>query len=399
MGAKSAGNRREILKNIFSGTLINMQPTTPLTLYKSALAAGEFQADDIQLQAVTRLEGIYHALNHPPAAKTTAPSGLLGRLFGKSSAKPTLRPAQGLYMWGGVGRGKTWLMDLFFQTLPGDRKLRLHFHRFMLRVHQQLTELQGQENPLEIIADNFKAETDVLCFDEFFVSDITDAMLLATLLQALFARGITLIATSNIPPDNLYRNGLQRARFLPAIDLIKEYCDVLNVDAGIDYRLRTLTQANLLLSPAGEETTDAMHSMLGKLTGNHSGSAETKPVLEVNHRPMQAIAAVDGVLAVEFHTLCEEARSQLDYIALSKIYHSVLLHNVPVMGADSENAARRFLALVDEFYERHVKLVISAAVPMFEIYQGERLKFEYQRCLSRLQEMQSEEYLKRPHLP
>jgi cell division protein ZapE len=269
----------------------------------------------------------------------------------------------------------------------------------MLRVHEELTQLQGQEDPLEVIADRFKAETDVLCFDEFFVSDITDAMLLATLLQALFARGITLIATSNIPPDLLYRNGLQRARFLPAIDLIKEYCDVLNVDAGIDYRLRTLTQANLWLSPAGEETTDAMHSMLGKLTGNHSGSAETKPVLEVNHRPMQAIAAVDGVLAVEFHTLCEEARSQLDYIALSKIYHSVLLHNVPVMGADSENAARRFLALVDEFYERHVKLVISAAVPMFEIYQGERLKFEYQRCLSRLQEMQSEEYLKLPHLP
>src|SRR5471030_586419 len=376
-----------------------MQETTPLTLYKSALEAREFQADEIQLQAVTRLEAIYHALNTIPAVKIAAPAGLLGRLFGKSNAKTPQRPVQGLYMWGGVGRGKTWLMDLFFQTLPGERKLRLHFHRFMLRVHQQLTELQGQEDPLEIIADSFKAETDVLCFDEFFVSDITDAMLLATLLQALFARGITLIATSNIPPDNLYRNGLQRARFLPAIDLIKEYCDVMNVDAGIDYRLRTLTQANLWLSPAGEETTDAMHSMLGKLTGNHSGSAETKPVLEVNHRPMQAIAAVDGVLAVEFHTLCEEARSQLDYIALSKIYHSVLLHNVPVMGADSENAARRFLALVDEFYERHVKLVISAAVPMFEIYQGERLKFEYQRCLSRLQEMQSEEYLKRPHLP
>src|SRR5471030_336826 len=376
-----------------------MQETTPLTLYKSALEAREFQADEIQLQAVTRLEAIYHALQSLPAAKIATPAGLLGRLFGKNSAKTPQRPVQGLYMWGGVGRGKTWLMDLFFQTLPGERKLRLHFHRFMLRVHQQLTELQGQEDPLEIIADSFKAETDVLCFDEFFVSDITDAMLLATLLQALFARGITLIATSNIPPDNLYRNGLQRARFLPAIDLIKEYCDVMNVDAGIDYRLRTLTQANLWLSPAGEETTDAMHSMLGKLTGNHSGSAETKPVLEVNHRPMQAIAAVDGVLAVEFHTLCEEARSQLDYIALSKIYHSVLLHNVPVMGADSENAARRFLALVDEFYERHVKLVISAAVPMFEIYQGERLKFEYQRCLSRLQEMQSEEYLKRPHLP
>lgn len=378
-----------------------MQPKSPLILYQNAVDAGEFQPDAVQKQAVAQLDAIYQALSAlcAPAAQPASRGGLLGRLFGKASVKTAQRPVQGLYMWGGVGRGKTWLMDLFFHSLPGERKLRLHFHRFMLRVHEELTQLQGQEDPLEVIADRFKAETDVLCFDEFFVSDITDAMLLATLLQALFARGITLIATSNIPPDLLYRNGLQRARFLPAIDLIKEYCDVLNVDAGIDYRLRTLTQANLWLSPAGEETTDAMHSMLGKLTGNHSGSAETKPVLEVNHRPMQAIAAVDGVLAVEFHTLCEEARSQLDYIALSKIYHSVLLHNVPVMGADSENAARRFLALVDEFYERHVKLVISAAVPMFEIYQGERLKFEYQRCLSRLQEMQSEEYLKRPHLP
>lgn len=373
-----------------------MQPTTPLTLYKSALAAGEFQTDDIQLQAVTRLEVIYHALNTSPAAKTATPGGLLSRLFGKNSAKDTLRPVQGLYMWGGVGRGKTWLMDLFFQTLPGERKLRLHFHRFMLRVHQQLTALQGQENPLETIADSFKAETDVLCFDEFFVSDITDAMLLATLLQALFARGITLIATSNIPPDDLYRNGLQRARFLPAIDLIKEYCDVMNVDSGIDYRLRTLTQANLWLTPLQPETAAAMRHIFDKLAGQED---EVNPLLQVNHRPLQAMASGDGVLAVEFHTLCEEARSQLDYIALSKIYHSVLLHNVPVMGLKDENAARRFLALVDEFYERRVKLVISAQTPMYEIYQGERLKFEYQRCLSRLQEMQSEEYLRMPHLP
>lgn len=378
-----------------------MQSKSPFILYQNAVDAGEFQPDAVQKQAVAQLDAIYQALTAHPAAisEPARRGGLFGRLFGKTPEKIGQRPVQGLYMWGGVGRGKTWLMDLFFHSLPGERKLRLHFHRFMLRVHEELTQLQGQEDPLELIADRFKAETDVLCFDEFFVSDITDAMLLATLLQALFARGITLIATSNIPPDLLYRNGLQRARFLPAIELIKEYCDVLNVDAGIDYRLRTLTQANLWLSPADTETAEAMHSMLGKLTGNHGGSANARPVLEVNHRPMQAIAAVDGVLAVEFHTLCEEARSQLDYIALSKIYHSVLLHNVPVMGADSENAARRFLALVDEFYERHVKLVVSAAVPMFEIYQGERLKFEYQRCLSRLQEMQSEEYLKRAHLP
>ncbi|MDT3252943.1 cell division protein ZapE [Serratia sp. root2] len=375
-----------------------MQALSPLSRYQQALEAGEYQADEVQRQAVIRLEGIYLALQQIPAASVPA-GGLRGkfsRWLGKGDETASRRPVQGLYMWGGVGRGKTWLMDMFFHSLPGERKLRLHFHRFMLRVHEELTELQGQENPLEIIADGFKAQTDVVCFDEFFVSDITDAMLLATLLQALFARGITLVATSNIPPDDLYRNGLQRARFLPAIALINDYCDVMNVDAGIDYRLRTLTQAHLYLTPLDSQTRDTMDRMFIKLAGK---AGEAAPVLQVNHRPLQAIRAVDGVLAVDFHTLCEEPRSQLDYIALSKLYHSVMLYNVQVMGPLKENTARRFLALVDEFYERHVKLVIAAEASMFDIYQGERLKFEYQRCLSRLQEMQSEEYLKLPHLP
>ncbi len=375
-----------------------MQAQSPLSRYQQALDAGEYQADAVQRQAVTQLDQIYQALQQVPTVSAPAGGlrGKLNRFLGKSSETAKQRPVQGLYMWGGVGRGKTWLMDMFFHSLPGERKLRLHFHRFMLRVHEELTELQGQENPLEIIADGFKAQTDVLCFDEFFVSDITDAMLLATLLQALFARGITLVATSNIPPNDLYRNGLQRARFLPAIDLINQFCDVMNVDAGIDYRLRTLTQAHLYLTPLDDQTRQTMDRMFVKLAGKEG---EAAPVLQVNHRPLQAIRAVDGVLAVDFHTLCEEARSQLDYIALSRLYHSVILYNVRVMGPLKENTARRFLALVDEFYERHVKLVIAAEVSMFDIYQGERLKFEYQRCLSRLQEMQSEEYLKLPHLP
>ncbi|MFT2789431.1 cell division protein ZapE [Serratia sp. T13T92] len=376
-----------------------MQAQSPLSRYQQALDAGEYQADAVQRQAVTQLDQIYQALQQlpaPAAANAGKRRNLLSRWLGKSEEITAQRPVQGLYMWGGVGRGKTWLMDLFFHSLPGDRKLRLHFHRFMLRVHEELTELQGQENPLEIVADGFKAQTDVLCFDEFFVSDITDAMLLATLLQALFARGITLVATSNIIPDNLYRNGLQRARFLPAIDLINEYCDVMNVDAGIDYRLRTLTQAHLYLTPLNQQTQDTMDHIFLKLAG-HAG--EEAPVLQINHRPMPTLRAVEGVLAIDFHTLCEEPRSQLDYIALSRLYHSVMLYNVRIMGPLKENTARRFLALVDEFYERHVKLVIAAEASMFEIYQGEQLKFEFQRCLSRLQEMQSEEYLKLPHLP
>ncbi|MCC8378422.1 cell division protein ZapE [Xenorhabdus sp. PB30.3] len=378
-----------------------MSPITPSSLYQTALSEGQYQPDEVQRNTVARLDMIYHELvqNLAKNAAHSDGSGGLKSLWNKllgRSLKDNIRPVQGLYMWGGVGRGKTWLMDMFFQSLPTERKLRLHFHRFMLRVHEELTELQGHENPLEIVADGFKAQTDILCFDEFFVSDITDAMILGTLLEALFRRGIALVATSNIPPDQLYRNGLQRARFLPAIEQIKKYCDVMNVDAGIDYRLRTLTQAHIYLTPLSAESRQEMHQVFLRLAGREG---EPTPVLEINHRDMPAINSVDGVLAIDFKTLCEDPRSQRDYIALSKIYHTVLLHDVPIMTKLDESAGRRFIALVDEFYERHVKFIINAEAPMEGIYQGELLRFEYQRCLSRLQEMQSEEYLQRPHLP
>lgn len=373
-----------------------MQSVTPTSQYLKALNEGSHQPDDVQKEAVSRLEIIYQELinSTPPAPRTSGLMARVGKLWGKrEDTKHT--PVRGLYMWGGVGRGKTWLMDLFYQSLPGERKQRLHFHRFMLRVHEELTALQGQTDPLEIIADRFKAETDVLCFDEFFVSDITDAMLLGGLMKALFARGITLVATSNIPPDELYRNGLQRARFLPAIDAIKQHCDVMNVDAGVDYRLRTLTQAHLWLSPLNDETRAQMDKLWLALAG---AKRENSPTLEINHRPLATMGVENQTLAVSFTTLCVDARSQHDYIALSRLFHTVMLFDVPVMTRLMESEARRFIALVDEFYERHVKLVVSAEVPLYEIYQGDRLKFEFQRCLSRLQEMQSEEYLKREHL-
>lgn len=374
-----------------------MQSLTPTSRYLSALNEGSHQPDDVQKEAVSRLDRIYQQI--VTKEQSVPQSGGLMAKFGKLLGKrepTTLTPVRGLYMWGGVGRGKTWLMDLFYQSLPGERKQRLHFHRFMLRVHEELTKLQGHSDPLEIVADRFKAETDVLCFDEFFVSDITDAMLLGGLMKALFARGITLVATSNIPPDELYRNGLQRARFLPAIDAIKQYCDIMNVDAGVDYRLRTLTQAHLWLSPLNEETRQQMDKLWQALAG---AKRTQSPTLEVNHRPLATLGVENQTLAVSFATLCVDARSQHDYIALSRLYHTVMLFDVPVMTPLMESEARRFIALVDEFYERHVKLVVSAAVPLYEIYQGERLKFEFQRCLSRLQEMQSEEYLKRQHMP
>ncbi len=374
-----------------------MQSLTPTSRYLSALNEGSHQPDDVQKEAVSRLDRIYQQIvtKEQSAPQSGGLMAKFGKLLGKRESI-ALTPVRGLYMWGGVGRGKTWLMDLFYQSLPGERKQRLHFHRFMLRVHEELTQLQGHSDPLEIVADRFKAETDVLCFDEFFVSDITDAMLLGGLMKALFARGITLVATSNIPPDELYRNGLQRARFLPAIDAIKQYCDIMNVDAGVDYRLRTLTQAHLWLSPLNEETQQQMDKLWLALAG---AKRTQSPTLEVNHRPLATLGVENQTLAVSFATLCVDARSQHDYIALSRLYHTVMLFDVPIMTPLMESEARRFIALVDEFYERHVKLVVSAAVPLYEIYQGERLKFEFQRCLSRLQEMQSEEYLKRQHMP
>ncbi|MCM7684734.1 cell division protein ZapE [Enterobacter bugandensis] len=374
-----------------------MQILSPASRYQLALNEGTHQPDDVQREAVNRLEMIYQALTAKPA-EVEQSGGLkaaFGRLLGKK-APQAQAPVRGLYMWGGVGRGKTWLMDLFYLSLPGERKQRLHFHRFMLRVHEELTALQGKSDPLEIVADRFKAETDVLCFDEFFVSDITDAMLLGGLMKALFARGITLVATSNIPPDELYRNGLQRARFLPAIDAIKQHCDIMNVDAGVDYRLRTLTQAHLWLSPLNADTAREMDKLWLALAG---ARRENAPTLEINHRPLPTLGVENQTLAVSFATLCVDARSQHDYIALSRLFHTVMMLDVPVMTRLMESEARRFIALVDEFYERHVKLVVSAEVPLYEIYQGERLKFEFQRCLSRLQEMQSEEYLKREHMP
>lgn len=375
-----------------------MQSLSPTSRYLTALKEGSHQPDDVQKEAVTRLDTIYQQLiaeQEPAAQQSGGLMAKFSKLLGKRDSA-SREPVRGLYMWGGVGRGKTWLMDLFYHSLPGERKQRLHFHRFMLRVHEELTSLQGQSDPLEIVADRFKAQTDVLCFDEFFVSDITDAMLLGGLMKALFARGITLVATSNIPPDELYRNGLQRARFLPAIEAIKQFCDVMNVDAGIDYRLRTLTQAHLWLSPLGEETAQQMDKLWLALAGAARSHA---PELEINHRPLATLGVENQTLAVSFATLCVDARSQHDYIALSRLFHTVMLFEVPVMTRLMENEARRFIALVDEFYERHVKLVVSAAAPLHEIYQGERVKFEFQRCLSRLQEMQSEEYLKREHMP
>ena len=287
-------------------------------------------------------------------------------------------------------------MDTFYDCLPFQNKMRVHFHRFMHRVHEEMKTLAGQSDPLKIIAKRFADETCIICFDEFFVSDITDAMILGTLFEELFSHNVTLVATSNIIPDELYRNGLQRARFLPAIKLINENCEVVNVDSGVDYRLRTLEQAEIFHHPLDQQATENLNRYFGQLAVESGTSAK---VIEINHRPLTTIQEADGVVHFEYSELCESARSQGDYMELSRVYHTVLLANVKQMSLDCDDAARRFIALVDEFYERKVKLIISAEVAMESLYSHGGLEFEFKRCLSRLQEMQSRDYLASEHLP
>ncbi len=376
----------------FPVALIRFNAMTPLKRYQNDIAENGFQRDEAQYQAVAALDNLYHAIVEFQSAPTPQLTKWQ-KLMGKKAQLP--QPPKGLYFWGGVGRGKTYLMDAFFDTLPTERKMRVHFHRFMYRVHDELKCLGDVENPLSKVADQFKKEADVVCFDEFFVSDITDAMILATLLQEMFNRQMVLVATSNIEPQNLYRNGLQRARFLPAIDMILERCDVLNVDSGVDYRLRTLEQAEIYHHPLDEQATLNLNKYYQQLTGERKRIAHQ---IEVNHRNIDVIEASDGVLHASFAQLCQTMRSQNDYIEISRVYHTVLLADVQQMSGKIDDAARRFIALVDEFYERHVKLIISAEVPMDSLYTEGQLEFEFKRCLSRLTEMQSHEYLAREHL-
>lgn len=362
---------------------------TPQQKYQLDLQSPDFQFDAAQQHAVEQLQRLYDDFVSRPTQKTS----LFSKLFNK---KTESTPLLGLYFWGGVGRGKTYLVDTFYECLPTERKLRVHFHRFMHKVHDELKALAGAADPLEKVADHFKRDYDIICFDEFFVSDITDAMILGTLMQALFARGITLVATSNIEPDGLYRNGLQRARFLPAIALIKQHTEVVNVDSGIDYRLRTLQQAEIYHAPLDDKAEQNLQQYFLALSVEPRQSAGH---ITIAGRKLQYRAEADGIIWFDFSELCETMRSQYDYMELSKIYHTLLLSGARQMGQGNDDVARRFIALVDEFYERKVKLIISAEVPMEQLYTQGILSFEFRRCLSRLQEMQSQDYLALAHLP
>jgi cell division protein ZapE len=345
-------------------------------------------ADPAQLAAIEKLDELRARLLKPQPR-----AGIITGLLRRQLPRKTER---GLYFWGGVGRGKTFLMDLFYNSLPFKNKQRAHFHRFMQSVHEQLKKHAEQVNPLDAIADKIAVKTRIICFDELFVSDIADAMILGNLFTALFARGVVLVCTSNIPPDLLYKDGLQRARFLPAIKQIKQHTEVLNLDGGVDYRLRLLERA-LGWFDASADATRIEFDKLFEASAGEPGERNASFIL--NHRKLQAERRANNVIWFSFKQICDGPRGQEDYIELARCYHTVLLSDLPILDAVLENQTRRFISLVDEFYDRSVKLIISAHAPLAGIYRGSTFKFEFERTQSRLIEMQSREYLARPHRP
>lgn len=342
--------------------------------------------DASQAEAARLLNERHEELLRTPTSRP--PQGLIERL--KSRFAGTPEPVRGVYLWGGVGRGKTYLMDWFAESLPMPGKQRVHFHHFMRDVHDELAGLPRQPDPLEVLAEQRCRDLRVLCLDEFVVTDITDAMLLYGLLRAFFARGITLVTTSNTPPDRLYRNGLQRQLFLPAIELIQHHTHVFELDGGTDYRLRTLAEAGVYYH-AGEGDAEAhLADTFGRLTGGHLEHVDS---LHINDRDIPVRRMGGDVVWFDFDVLCGGARATSDYIEIAREFHTVLLSSVPRLTPIQDAAARRFLHLVDELYDRRVKLILSAEVPLGELYGGELHDFAFARLESRLTEMQSTRYL------
>jgi cell division protein ZapE len=360
--------------------------------YEAALIRQGYAADPAQLRAIARLDELARRLRTRAARRPSLLARWIDRLHGPANGATVER---GVYLWGDVGRGKTFLMDLFHAHL-GVPARREHFHRFMKDVHARLRELRDTPEPLDRVAADMTRDARVLCLDELFVSDIADAMLLAGLFTALVERGVTLVFTSNAPPAELYRDGLQRQRFLPAIALLERHTEVVAVDAGNDYRLRQLEKAPLYLDAAGPGAVASLAQRFTELAGVGPGEPG---VVVVEDRPIPYRAATDEVIWFDFAALCDGPRSQADYVEIARDYHTVLVAGVPCLDATQENPARRFIALVDEFYDRGVKLVLSAYAPVDRLYAGERLRFEFERTRSRLAEMQTHAYLARPHKP
>ncbi len=359
------------------------------------VAAQRFEFDAGQREAAGRLDRLSEALGEDSLAdKLRARFPRLSNQW--LPGAPPQSQTRGIYLWGGVGRGKTLLMDWFYDSLRTARRERSHFYRFMRHVHSELRSATGREDPLEIVAQRLAERARVICLDEFLVADIADAMILGGLIEGLFRRGVTLVATSNTPPQDLYKDGLQRQRFLPAIDLLQTHMEVVHLDGVIDYRLRRLEQAPTYLDSALAGTAAQLQRSFAALAG---ASAAGPTVLTIEERPLAALAVGAGIVWFEFAELCAGPRSQNDYIELARMYPAVFVSNIPVFTHDDENAARRCIMLIDEFYDRRVKLVVSAAAPPAALYRGERLQAEFDRTASRLIEMQTQQYLAGEHRP
>src|SRR5581483_4926630 len=354
-------------------------PSTLSQRYAQGVGLREWQDDSAQ----RALLGEFDRLR----AQLSAPKSWLARLRDDTAPR-------GIYIWGAVGRGKTLLMDLFAQSLPQELVPRAHFHAFMLDVHARLRSLGERRDPLREVAAQLASRARVLCLDEFMVQDIGDAMILANLLRALFKQRVALVATSNTAPRDLYRDGLQRARFLPAIALIERHCQVLELASPHDWRLRALTHAPVYLTPPGVEAERALSALFDSLA---RGPARQGGALRINEREIPVRRAARAVAWFDFAALCEGPRGSADYVELAREFPAILISDVPQFTPLNEDAARRFVQLIDEIYDRRAKLALSAAAPAIELYDGKRLRAEFARTSSRLIEMQSVEYLAQPH--
>ncbi len=356
--------------------------------YEASLRSHGHERDVAQERIVDLLDDLRQRLHEH------RPQRGIRRLF-RREGSPADDIVRGAYLWGGVGRGKTFLMDLFFESLDVTDKKRIHFHRMMRDVHARMQALGNIEDPLDKVADDIALATRVLCFDEFFVSDIGDAMILGRLLTGLFERGVTLVATSNFHPDDLYEGGLQRQQFMPAIERLKEHTDIVHMEGDVDYRLRLLQQAGTYLTPDDDGTRDRLQDFFDD---SASSQIAADALLDVNGREIRAKLSAKGIAWFEFGDICDGPRSQNDYIEIARWYPTVIVSGIPKLGPNLEDQARRLIALVDEFYDRRVKLILSAAEPVDTLYAGQRLEFEFERTVSRLIEMQSTDYLAAPHL-
>lgn len=368
-------------------TTSELNPHAPgmIGAYAAALQAKDFDADPAQMQAVERLEALYQGLMHFKTAR--------GNKLRRMISPPGV--PRGVYFWGGVGRGKSFIMDCFFAAVPYKRKKRIHFHAFMHQIHAELRQHAGKADPLVPVSERIAKETRLLCFDEFHVSDIADAMILGRLLELLFEKGVIFVMTSNYPPDNLYPNGLQRMNFLPTIELIKRKMDIMPLDGGQDYRLRKLEVMPVYHVPHDSETERAMAEYF-EVAATMPGTANDS--IEINNRQVQTVRLAPGVVWFDFFSICGDGRAQADYLELVREYHTILVSNIPVLEVRHGAEARRFTWLVDVCYDHRVKLIISAATYPDDLYVEGPNAHEFFRTVSRLTEMQSREYLALPHL-